>query len=62
MLHCDLKQVHPPVASNSQKITSRRMPTINTSPTMVPTAIPAMAPGDRVMVTGDKTVAVGGAI
>ena len=41
------------------------MPTINTSPMMVPTAIPEMVPGDkpgRVMVTGGKSVAVGGEI
>ena len=38
------------------------MPTINTSPMIVPTAIPSMAPGDklgRVAVIGGKCVTVG---
>ena len=50
------------VPVTSKKI-SRRKPTINTSPMIVPTAIPAMAPGDkpgRAMVAGG--VAVGGEV
>ena len=54
------EHVYVPATSTPQKKISRRMQTITTSPMMVPTAIPAMAPGDklgRVMVTG--SVAVG---
>ena len=55
-----MQNVYVPATSNPQKKISRRMQTITTSPMMVPTAIPAMAPGDkpgRVVVTG--SVAVG---
>ena len=54
------EHVHVPATSTPQKKTSRRMQTITTSPMTVPTAIPAMAPGDkpgRAVVTG--VVAVG---
>ena len=55
--------MYVPATSIPQKKTSSRMQTINTSPMMVPTAIPAMAPEDksgRVVVTGG--VAVGGEV
>ena len=48
-----------PATSTPQKKISRRIQTINTSPMMVPTAIPAMAPGvkpGRVVVTGGVAV------
>ena len=53
---------HLPATSTPQKKESRRKPTINTSPVMDPTAIPAMAPADkpsRAVVSGDRLVAVG---
>ena len=59
------KHVNIPATTTPQKKTSRRKPTINTNPVMVPTAIPAMAPGDkpskpgRAVVTGGNCVAVG---
>ena len=45
--HTLCEHVHIPATSIPQKKTSRIKPTINTSPTMVPTAIPAMAPEDK---------------
>ena len=61
--HCSRSEhVHLPATNTPQK-KSEKKPTINTSPTMVPTAIPAMAPGDklgRAVVTG--SVAVGGEV
>ena len=54
-----MQNVYAPATSTPQKKTSIRMQTINTSPMMVPTAIPAMAPGDkpgRVVVTGGVAV------
>ena len=41
------EHVHIPATSIPQKKTSRRKPTINTSPTVVSTTIPAMIPGDK---------------
>ena len=62
--HCNTykssEHVHLPATSTPLKRTNRKKPTINTSPVMVPTAIPAMAPGDSAVVSGDKLVAVGG--
>ena len=58
-----MRNVYVPATSTPQKKKSRRMQIINTSPMMVPIAIPAMAPEDkpgRAMVTGG--VAVGGAV
>ena len=57
-----LRNIHVPATSAPHKMIRRRKPTINTSPMIVPTAIPAVAPGDklgRVVVTGGKRVTVG---
>ena len=40
------EHVHLPATSTLQEKTMKKRATINTSPMMVPTAIPAMAPGD----------------
>ena len=44
--HAPNEHVEIPARSTPQKIRKRK-PTINTSPMMVPTAIPTMAPGDK---------------
>ena len=44
--HAPNEHVKIPARSTPQKIRKRK-PTINTSPMMVPTAIPTMAPGDK---------------
>ena len=59
-LYTPLKHVNIPA---TMKKTSKKKPTINKCPVMVPTAIPAMAPGDKPgspVVTGGNCVAVGG--
>ena len=59
------KHVNIPATTTPQKKTSKKKPTINTSPVMVPTAIPAMAPADklgRAVVSGGKLVAGGGEV
>ena len=59
-LYTPLKHVNIPA---TMKKTSKKKPTINKCPVMVPTAIPAMATGDKPgspVVTGGNCVAVGG--